>query len=425
MTRIDEDLAPMNAEVPMNEELTLTDAAVMSAHPDLPALTVLLDPERLRAETAGLDSGPLRLDRLRLKPGASVTAMLRPEGGVGSWVLARGFALEPWKTKRHKDLRAAADAGLPGRELVEARLVLIPAAADRQLRRLAPLRPDTGCCVPAPRRVAAMAASVSDTLSDPADQDWRLVGNGGAFSPATERDTETGRQSCPVGQVRVRTLSHNPSRRWVGVADTGRSKHVLRLHHDRRVEVLPWVPGRMWRPGDALPDELVTGWAASGALPHGAQPGLPFGRLPLVGTQLPAMLRAASTGLHMLHEPWGDRADAVVRAIVDRLSRVPSAPAHGDLTPDQVVVDGDRLTVLDWDRAGLWPVGWDVASWTAGLVVAGWCAGDGSAAVTGRVNPVVLAAAAILRGPEPFRRRHPAWAERTAALLTHAERALA
>ncbi|WP_432560588.1 hypothetical protein [Granulicoccus sp. GXG6511] len=341
--------------------MSVTDAAVIKAHSDLPALRVLLDPERLAEATADLGCGNLRLDRLRLKPRASVTAMLRPVSGSGQWVLARGFTAEPWATKRGKDLLAAEEAGLPAWELPAARLVLASAASDRRLRGLAALRPDIGSPVPT------------------------------------------------ADHVVVRTLSHNPARRWVGLAESEVERRVLRLHSHRRAESLPWAPGRRWQPGDVLPAPLMH-------VLDGRNSFTP---------NLPRLLAGAVTGLRMLHGPWADRAAACVSASADRLGAVSRVPAHGDLTPDQVVVDGDCATVLDWDCAGNWPEGWDAATWTAGLIVAGWHPGDGTCAVEGvKVPPAVLVAAAILRGPEPFRRRHPDWPERIEALLAHAEQAV-
>lgn len=330
--------------------MSITDVDVMRAHPDLPALEVLLDPDRLADVAPGL-----RLERLRLKPGASVTAILRP--ATGPWVLARGFAPEPWATKAGKDVHAAAKRGLPHWELPAERLVLAAAASDRCLRRLARLQPDTGRPVP-------------------------------RFGV-------------------VRTLSHNPARRWVGLAESHGTRRVLRVHSDRRTEKLPWVPGRTWQPGDPLPAPRPVG-AGADQVPD-----------------LVAALAAAVAGLRQLHQPWAGRAAAVVAASADRLGTVPRVPQHGDLTPDQVIVHGDATTVVDWDRAGRWPAGWDAATWTAGLIVAGWYAPGGSAVAHVRVDPAVLAAAAVLRAPEPFRRRHPHWAERTEALLDHAEGVLA
>lgn len=344
---------------------TVSDADIAAAHPDLPGLGVLLDPDR----AAALVGGGHRLDRLRIKPGASVTGILRPTTGAGAWWLVRALAPEPWATKRGKDLAAAERAGLPGREYAEHRLLVVPGAADRRLRGLAALRPDRG----------------------ETDFVWRRQRLRGT----------------------VRTLSHNPARRWVGIADVDGERTVLRLHQGRVRQSLPWVDGRTWRPGDPLPG-LVTGTGV---------PDVPAGSVPV---DLPAALAAAVTGVGALHRPWRDRAAAVVAALGDRLARIDRRPAHGDLTPDQVVVGPGGASVLDWDRLGLWPVGWDCATWTVGLILAGWHRADGSVAdgCAREVDPSVLAAAAVLRLPEPFRRRYAAWADHTEALLGCAERAL-
>lgn len=346
----------------------ITDADVARLHPELPALALVLDAPRLAAELERHGLSGYRLDRLRIKPGASMSAMLRPATGAGPWILARGFAPEPWDAKRDKEEKAAHKAKVSAWECPDNRLMLITAAADRSIPGLARLRPDTG------------RAKIT----------WPVDGT--------------------RLRATVRTLSHNPSRRWVGLATTDDERWVLRLHHNRPAQVLPWQTGRMWRPGDPWPDILTSSEA----------------RARLAGfTQridLCARVDAAVLGLRMLHEPWGDRAATLARCLHQPLGRMVHAPAHGDLTFDQVVVDDGRASILDWDEAGLWPVGWDAATWVAGLIVAGW--DEAGIVEPYAIHPAVAAAAAILRGPEPFRRRWPDWVARTEALLDHAERRL-
>ncbi|WP_425307576.1 hypothetical protein AADG42_02100 [Ammonicoccus fulvus] len=355
-----------------------TDAGVARAHRDLPALGVLLEPDRLAMLTQDLGLGAYTLDRLRLKPHASVTAVLRPVGGVGPWLLARGFAGEPWATKRRKDLDRAARLTLAAHEIPADRLVVVAAAADRSLPELARLKPDSG-----------------------EGARYRRRGGGGTSFRGW-----------------FRTLSHNPARRWVGCgeAEDG-SRVVVRVHADRPSELLPWQPGRPWQPGDPAPHGS---WLPnrSGAQARNSRP-----RHPRVAERVNAAVR----GLDMLSADWGSRAAAVADRIHTPLARVPLGPAHGDLTPDQVVVDDGHLHVLDWDEAGDWPLGWDTATWAMGLVLEGWpadAAGIADPAGTPVPTPEVRAAAAIMRGPEPFRRRHSHWAERTEALLAYAERVL-
>ncbi len=106
-------------------------------------------------------------------------------------------------------------------------------------------------------------------------------------------------------------------------------------------------------------------------------------------------------------------------------------PLHGDLSPDQVLVDGDEFRIIDLERAGAGPAGVDVGNWVArcrmngfaemeaafldaytrrrgnGLDVEAWCARS-------------LLAAAI----EPFRQCRPDWRARTAGLVAAAKEAL-
>lgn len=344
-----------------------SDPDVAALHGDLPGLALLLDASALDAAIAAtglFTEGPYLLERLRLKPGTSVTAILRSRRTTAR-LLARGLAPQLWEAKRHKDIRAARRAGLGAAELSQARTIVTPAAADRHLGALSALRPDTGIDV--------------------------AVGG------------LTGRAA---------TLSHNPARRWVGRLDGDDGSFLLRLHGTCPVEVRPWTSGRSWRTGDPVPAaQVLRESVAPGDEPRSLQrASRPF-----------ESLRSAASGLDAIHRPWAVRAHAVVAAVAPALGRLPLAPAHGDLSPDQLVIGGDdrRVTVLDWDRAGWWPCGWDAASWVAARVRDGVPPETAlaEAAALGTPAAPVLAAAAILRCPEPFRRRHRDWAAATHRLL--------
>ncbi|MDO5500142.1 MAG: hypothetical protein Q4F67_10745, partial [Propionibacteriaceae bacterium] len=175
----------------------IDDAAVAARHPDLPGLGLLLDPPRLEDRLGALGVEPHLLDRLRIKPGASVTAVLRPTAGRGPWLLARVLADQPWRTKRHKDLAVATGLGLPACELPDQRMIFTTAAADRWLRGLAGLHPDSG----------------------PSQIRWPV-----RRSSRPQGVEHRGR----IVHADVATLSHNPGRRWVGVADLGTERRVLR-----------------------------------------------------------------------------------------------------------------------------------------------------------------------------------------------------
>lgn len=411
--------------------------SVCARHPELPGLAALLDPARRAAVLAPIvGDAPMEVARLRLKPGTSVSLALRPAtrsasgAAAGSadadgtaargWWRVRAFAPEPFAPKAAKERVAAESHRLPVLVDEDLRIVVSPAETDRDLRGLAWLRPDSGCLVAVKGRART-----------------------------------------------VHTLSYNPDRRWVGVARDPhcRPRSVLRLHEgDRRMHVEPWAAGRPWGVGDegllpALRDAVAAGLATR---PGRRQGGIATGdadarndwdarndrdaRLDGIaaddGDARPfetTHLAPAARFLACLDEGWGARADRVVRAIGPRLATLGRAPAHGDLSPDQVVVGEDgAVHVLDWDRAGCWPVGWDAATWAAGSTLflpaapadltapatpAAPAAPD--APLTDQApHPAVAAAAALLYTPDPFRRQLPDWAAATERLLARAEEAL-
>lgn len=373
-----------------------TTASVCARQPDLPGLAAMLDPARRAAALAPIVGDlPMEVTRLRLKPGTSVSFALRPAaearaelaaGRAHGWWRARAFAPEPFLPKADKECVAAERHRLPVLVDEDLRLVVSPAETDRDLRGLAWLRPDSGS----------------------------LVAVQG--SPRT-----------------VHTLSYNPDRRWVGVARDpfGRPRSVLRLYSgDRALHVDPWAPGRPWSADDATdryPDleRALREGLATRVGPPGS-PGSPGG--PARGFDLDQLDQAARF-LATLDEGWGERAHAVVRAVGPRLGAVELVPAHGDLSPDQVVVDEDgRVSVLDWDRAGWWPLGWDSATWEAGstLFLPGTPASPEDCRLPGHRAPeaVVRAGASLLYTPDPFRRQLPDWAAGTERLLARAEAGL-
>ena len=113
------------------------DAAVTSRHPDLPGLALVLDVDALRTALAAL--GPAEVaatavvERLRVKPGASVRAGVRLDGPAGRSprVLVTARAADDWEAKARKEVDAARRAELPACVEPATRVLLAPAAADR------------------------------------------------------------------------------------------------------------------------------------------------------------------------------------------------------------------------------------------------------------------------------------------------------
>lgn len=385
---------PLAAAVPTHTPIAApTIAGVAARHPELPGLETLLDPE---ARTGLL--GPLlgheyarrtEITRMRLKPGASLTVGLRvlPSAhvtGEARWWRVCVFAPESWEAKGRKEVRAAHTSGRPALVDEALRVTVVPAETDRHLPLLERLRPDTATLV-------------------------RLPGRAKHLGPRW-----------------LRTLSYNPARRWVGAAYDAdlQPRELLRLYGDaEELEVREWTPGRPWRAIDAENPTLVAGLVP--ALAGGLEDRRAAGELRAERSGVGRQLVGAVTTLDHLDPALARRAQAVADAIEVELAATPEAPGHGDFTPDQVVVDGERPAVLDWDHAGLWPIGWDSACWEAGQVLGGTPPGQVRPLPgTEHLTPAVRAAALIAYAPDPFRRQVPDWGATTAALVAAAEETL-
>ncbi|MEQ3553104.1 hypothetical protein WIS52_21765 [Pseudonocardia nematodicida] len=169
-----------------------------------------------------------------------------------------------------------------------------------------------------------------------------------------------------------------------------------------------WVDGRAPGPddGDAVRDALA---ALRSCVPPA---GLPV----LRGGDVHAAAAAAVAALTRILPDSAAR----TRPALDVLRRAPwpdpVEPVHGDLSVDQVVVDGDRAVLLDLDRAAVGPPGWDAAQWTAAALT-----GPGPAWPGPEPDPVLLLAALLQRLPEPFKRLRDGWEADTGRLLDAVE----
>lgn len=355
--------------------------ALVAGDPHLPALALVLDHEAL-SERVG---APTQVRRLRYKPGTAVHAAITIEPDA-RWHLLAGYGPDS-AAKAVKDRRTAHDRGQ--RTVADGvRWLIVEARADRHLPE-APLRilaPGPGVLAYNPRR--------------------RLVVGGpdGAEPRLVTKVHAAG--SVPVDPRLVAALRAagvaTPAARCTGHPQVGRTC---------------WQPGRHVRPGNdggavadtlsalaAAPAESVPRWAASSLRERVDR------ALALVPT-----LRPRAT------EVTAMVATALARRLPE-LDRLPPVLLHGDLSPDQVVIDNDRAWLLDLDDCAAGPQGWDQASWLAAQVA------EGSAvpvALPGPApDPILLAAALALRAPEPFSRQRSGWAGRIDEMLAQAAQVL-
>lgn len=392
---------------------TRLDAALVTAHRDLAGLATLLDDEEL-SDLLGTSGG--RADRLRVKPGSS--ARVATVDAAGRWSIVYAYAPAAW-AKAAKDIAAARRAGEPFVIDIDRRIVAVRARFDRRLRAMGVWRPDSS---KGPRHHALEALRPLGTL------------RGGIDRRA----------------LRVRTVAHNPSRRWVGavfVADEpvavvkvfARRDAAVRAPRAARALAAAGVVVADHACTPALPGAYVTTWAGgrhadagadadavgeamaslSIADPASVAPADPAG----AARALAVSLAEAAAALAVLDPQWGRRAAAVAQHLTAGATPPPRVVVHGDLSPDQVLIDGGTATVIDLDRTGRGPAGWDSASWVAAQIAAGPPDAHPVALRGPSPDAWTTAATALLRAPEPFRRRRVGRAAATEALLVAAETA--
>ncbi len=411
------------------------DAGVVARQRDLPSLALLLDDEQLSrwlrqagrlgaAETA-------QVDRIRLKPGTRVQAAIRC-GPDGTWLLAHGFTASSW-SKGRKELTVAQRRGHRALTCAQLRLVVTDMVADRDLRALAALRPD--------------------------GRDGVRPESASRWSPA----------AGPAGTASTlaRTIGYNPARRWVGTlhpalpsevddrrGPAGPAVAVLKVHADadagaigsasrvaRRLAasgvatpeavrirggmvMLPWVPGTPADPMSGTDQDAVAELVSrlSWVRPRREVTALPS----LDHERIADLVTVAVASLAAVDPVAGARAQQLAARLVPLLRGSGEDPVlvHGDLSSDQVVMGEQGPVLIDLDRAAAGPRGWDAASWMAAQAAMGTPAGQVVPLPDLRVPSPLLAAAALVRTPEPWRRRRAGHAAATSALLDLAQAAL-
>ncbi|WP_337059783.1 phosphotransferase family protein [Kineococcus sp. G2] len=355
---------------------------LLAAEPALPALALALDDTALRSWAAahGVDLPPAaRVDRLRHKAGTSVRVAVDPGDG-GPWWLLHGYCADA-AGKAAKDVRHARGTG-PAVLDERLRAALVPAFADRDLPGLRePRAAGSRTLAHNPGRRAVLRRG--DVL-------LKVHATGGTAARAV----------AAAGLLRA--------------AGTRTPATALRGERTAEQAVAAGTPFEAGSAAGAV-EHLLRRWSRAGT-----------GTLPVLGptgidTAVRDVLRspgplppAARDRVRALGPRW----EVAVREHAPALA--PRVLCHGDLSPDQLLRGPDgEPTVLDLDRAARGPAGWDAASWRAACTALGVPPGDVPAP-----HPLLLAAAALLRLPEPFRRRRPGWTAATADLAALASAAL-
>lgn len=359
------------------------------------AVSALLDPERLSGAVGEARSAT----RVRIKPGASVSASLADPSGAPA-----GWARVLWPAALKKADKAAARAaglGLP-------------------------------------------------TWIRPLSQDLRIQWGGVASDPALMPHIDRARASGAIDPATWRILRHNPLRRLV-VRSAGTVVRI-RARADRRAAALSRfleatipVPARLDDGSDphvcVLADaggsdlssprgttERVREWTERAgrlfARLHAARPPAPLAAAlasPAPATRAALEVHARIIGA--LDDGLGRRVADLARAVPEP-APAPAVPIHADASPDQVLIDEAGAVLLtDFDRARMGAAALDVASYAASAgpaMAPSFLRGYEQAG--GRIPGGAHMAAAVVHAralslADPLREARPDWAARVAATL--------
>lgn len=411
--------------------LTRHDAAIAGRDPGLPGLGLVLDADALATAVDGLlpDAGidRLRPTYLRYKPETSCLAGFAAATAAGPIELA---------AKAFKPRRYAVERDRPVPERLRSPIgpVALGLDAEAVLIRI----------VPYDRELQALP---------------RLV------DPARRRQL-LGKIVPDLAAAGWRQLRHKPGRRHIGLlTQDGLARAIVKLYapgdfaqarqgarfaagvgeaallgtsNRHGILVSAWQPGICLAeldPGEPFTQRAVVAAAAALAAVHAADPGA---LSPMPGDAEAEAVRATASALATLLPELALRATRLADQIACLQHREGGrlVPLHGDFSADQVVVQGSRVRLIDWDRAALGPRACDLGSFIARL--------EADALQTGRQHPTALidafeagyaaatgvrpsgtrlwTAAALFRlAVEPFRLRLGHWPEHTRAILGRVE----
>ncbi|CAN5642818.1 hypothetical protein BH18ACT3_BH18ACT3_27230 [soil metagenome] len=421
--------------------LSSADRALAERDPEMPGLSVVLDPDAVTALAAGTD-GPrvvgARPTYVRYKPATSCVVgyeLFTVDGPV--LVYAKAYA--------------------PG---AAAKLVK---ATEKEVR---DERWGTGV-VPSDEHGVLLAAAASD-------RDLPALK---VLSDSTQRERLMSRllpDDPDLWHQEARAIRHKPERRWVGLverdrrpvalikayraADLRRSRAGHRQLATAAVRPLGWSRRRAalalsWVEGTSLAELLFSDIAED----HGAETAAvgsalaalhatsPDGELDGNGWRsVAATLGPAAETVGNLLPYLDARARRLATAVASELviATADRCVVHGDFSADQVVIAGEAVHLIDFDQAQVADPAADVASFNAGLIRAeiegqlrrgraaelSACLLDEHQRCGGpsiRQRLIAHQAGALLRlAVAPFRERHPDWPDLCEALIGEAERSL-
>ncbi len=418
--------------------LSPADGALVERDRAIPGLALVLDADALlatlRRALPGIDLRAARVTYLRYKPGMSCLATCELQLGdeqVDAYLHAYGPAAGDKLTSASQKSSTTGPLG-PG-QLVFPEHALVVAACqnDEQI-------PGLKYLVRAEKRLKLL------------------------------RSVLPGRHD--LHGTRLERLSYKPKRRYVGAVLTPQGPALVvrayaasapvpvpaqrrlyaqgsilavapcvALEPRRRIQIFEWLPGTVLRDMAGRSSVREAGFRRVGqalAELHDLTDPASLGPMPGVA-QLASAAQAISTICPMLAARSADLAQRLAQGL-ESLSPAVLRPLHGDFHPAQALIHGERVGVLDFDRAGIGDPAYDLGAFIAHLerdyltgridraalehlsaaFIAGYAAmGGGPSPASVRLHT----AAALLRvAPEQFRYRDPDWAATMTALLERA-----
>lgn len=410
--------------------LPSSDADVVQRDRALPGLATLLEPSRLAAllheRVPDLPLLPLRSTYLRYKPGVSCVAGFQFEHN-GQVVDLYGVAYQPHSIKLAKynsRLGEPGAFGLTQMVLADLALAVVFFPNDTKLKALSKLGPE-----------------LLQKLLPHHPQFWRSHMQRLRYKPTrryvARLDGADGSHALLKCYAEGDYRSARINASAFASTDLLRIATPLAVSDRRRILVSEWLPGVGLdaRLADAPLRDLETVGRALAQL-HAQRDAQVTS---VVHTPGLASIHAA-LAVADIHPKLGAQARALGEQIADRLSKALAklVPIHGDCYAGQMLLDGERVAIVDFDQACYGDAAADVGNCLAHFerdVIRGRLSPERVAALSdalltgyqsegGTFAPELLAlytAASLLQlAPHPFRERDPQWPEQTAALLERA-----
>ncbi|MEO5780946.1 MULTISPECIES: phosphotransferase family protein [Arthrobacter] len=412
------------------------DLSLAGRDPDLPCLAAVLDDGRL-SELMGED---VRITRVRYKPHTSVlVAFVRTRDGSEDhgWAVTR--AADPGAKLAGRAADSAQNGGgirfLHPEPLNRDAFIAVGSAADdwalrKNLRWLAQRGLGRLGAVPRPGELLDGTAQVLRY-----NPERRLV----LLEPAPGAAIVIKTAAQPINESAERWLHERLQAQRVPVLPWLGDAHCSR----RGTRASPaWGNGDLAGGGTPLSARHagnalaalhgITGPESGAGAGPGAVRGAPRGEAP---DQLAATLGMVAALVPDLEAPAARVAARLRRRLEDVTAGVAPVLIHGDFSPDQVLVSGADVRLIDFDRARYGAAESDLGSFAAVEEIRRWQADPGPGPVTddllegysdagGRFDPAAVTVWAAWRlfcnSVDPFRDRAADWAE---AIGRHLDRA--